>query len=118
MTKTLTFLLALIFAITSFGQSFEGKIVYKNIYKSKMPNVTAEQLTTMMGSTQEYFIKKGDYKSMANGSFLESNSLPLKSIIDNGQFTSESVAVEVKEMKLDDTLFELPANSKTMKSPY
>jgi hypothetical protein len=209
MTKTIPFLLATLFAITSFGQTFEGKIVYKNTYKSKMPNVTDDQLTTMMGSTQEYFIKNGDYKSIANGSFFQSqlyvnkdnklyskmansefllwndgatnpdeilkaevnkgiteilgykcdeliltcksgtqkyyfntklsvdaklfvnhkfgnwydfisksNSLPLKSIIDNGQFTLESVAIEVKEMKLDKTIFDLPADAKTIKSPY
>ena len=209
MTKTITFLLTTLFAITSFGQTFEGKIVYKNTYKSKMPNVSDEQFTTMMGSTQEYYIKNGDYKSVANGSFFQwqlyvnkenriyskmsnsetllwndgatnsdeilkievnkniteilgykcdevvltcksgmqkyyfntklsvdtklfanhkfgnwyvflskSNSLPLKSIIDNGQFTLETVATEIKEMNLDKSFFELPANSKTMKSPY
>ncbi|MEI9910986.1 MAG: hypothetical protein WDO71_15730 [Bacteroidota bacterium] len=64
MTKIVTFLLATLFAITSFGQTFEGKIVYTNSYKSKMPNVTDEQFTTMMGSSQEYFIKNGDYKSV------------------------------------------------------
>lgn len=48
----------------------------------------------------------------------KSNSLPLKSIIDNGQFTLESVAIEVKEMKVDNTIFDLPANTKTMKSAY
>lgn len=209
MTKTITFLLATLFAITSFGQNFEGKIVYKNNYESKMPNVTDAQFTTMMGSTQEYFIKGGDYKSVANGTFFQwqlyvnkdnkiyskmansetllwndgainsdeilkievnknvtevlgykcdevvltcksgiqkyyfntklsvdtklfinhkfgnwydfvskSNSLPLKSIVDNGQFTFESVATEVKEMKLDKTFFDLPAGTMTMKSPY
>lgn len=209
MTKLITLILITLFAITSFGQTFEGKIVYKNTYKSKMPNVTDEQFTTMMGSTQEYFIKNGDYKSVANGSFFQwqlyvnkdnklysktadseillwqdvatnsdeilkaevkkevievlgykcdelilttksgtekyyfntklsvdtkrfvnhkfgnwyaflskANSLPLKSIVDNTQFTLESVATEVKEMKLDKTFFELPANSKLKKSPY
>lgn len=209
MTKTITFLLASLFTITSFGQTFEGKIVYKNTYKSKMPNVTDEQFTQMMGSTLEYHIKNGNYKSVTNGSFLlwqlyvnkdnklynkmanaepllwndgavnsdevlkaevnkgvtdilgykcdeliltcksgtqkyyfntklsvdtklfinhkfgnwydflsKSNSLPLKSIIDNGQFTLESVATEVKVMKFDNTFFELPANAKTNKSPY
>ena len=48
----------------------------------------------------------------------KSNSLPLKSIVDNGQFSLESVATEVKEMKLDKTFFDLPADVKTMKSPY
>jgi hypothetical protein len=209
MTKTITFLVATLFALTSFGQTFEGKIVYKNAYKSKIPNVTDEQFTTMMGPTQEYFIKNGDYKSVANGSLfqwllyvntdnklyskmantetllwndgaanadeilkaeinkdvteilgykcdelvltcksgiqkyyfnttlsvdtklfvnhkfgnwydflLKSNSLPLKSIVNNGQFSLESVATEVKEMKLDKTFFDLPADAKTMKSPY
>ncbi|MRM83242.1 hypothetical protein D1003_05295 [Riemerella anatipestifer] len=198
-----------LFAITSFGQTFEGKIVYKNTYRSKIPNVADEQFTTMMGSVQEYFIKNGNYKSVANGSFFQwqlyvnkenklyskmanseillwndgaansdkvlkaevnkgmaevlgykcdelvltcksgiqkyyfntkfsvntklyenhkfgnwydflskSNSLPLKSIIDNGQFTLESVAIEVKEMKVDNTIFDLPANTKTMKRVY
>lgn len=209
MTKTITFLLASLFTITSFGQTFEGKIVYKSTYKSKMPNVTDEQFTQMLGSTLEYHIKNGNYKSVTNGSFLlwqlyvnkdnklynkmanaeallwndgaansdevlkaevnkgvtdilgykcdeliltcksgtqkyyfstklavdtklfinhkfgnwydflsKSNSLPLKSIIDNGQFTLESVATEVKAMKFDNTFFELPANAKTTKSPY
>ncbi|AIH01853.1 hypothetical protein [Riemerella anatipestifer] len=209
MTRIFIFLLVTLFAITSFGQTFEGKIVYKNTYRSKIPNVTDEQFTTMMGSVQEYFIKNGNYKSVANGSFFQwqlyvnkenklyskmanseillwndgaansdkvlkaevnkgvaevlgykcdelvltcksgiqkyyfntkfsvntklyenhkfgnwydflskSNSLPLKSIIDNGQFTLESVAIEVKEMKVDNTIFDLPANTKTMKSAY
>lgn len=209
MKKTATFLFASLFATIAFGQGFEGKIVYKNIYKSKIPNVSDEQFTTMMGSVQEYFIKDGDYKSVANGTFFQwqlylnkdnklynkmansetlswidasknpdevlkaevnkgvaevlgyqcdeliltcksgiqkyyfstklsvdvklftnhkfgnwyyfltkSNSLPLKSIVDNGQFTLESTATEVKEMKLDKTFFDLPANAKTMKSPY
>ena len=48
----------------------------------------------------------------------KSNSLPLKSIIDNTQFTLVSIATEVTPMKLEKTFFELPANSKTMRSPY
>ena len=209
MKKTITFLLATLISICSFGQSFEGKIVYANSYKSKMPNVTDQQFATMMGSTQEYFIKGGDYKSAANGSFfqwqlyvnkdnklyskmansetllwndgsenkdeiiktelnkgvteilgykcdeliltcksgtqkyyfnsklsvdtklfishkygnwydylLKANALPLKTIVDNSQFTLESVATEVKEIKLNKTLFDLPANVQTTKSPY
>jgi hypothetical protein len=209
MIRTITFLLATFISVTSLGQSFEGKIVYKNTYKSKLPNVTDEQFTTMMGSIQEYFIKKGDYKSVVNGSVFQwqlyvpkenklyskmsnsetllwndaatnpdeilqaqlnkgvseilgytcdeliltcksgtqkyyfntklavdpklfvnhkfgnwydfvskSNSLPLKSIVDNGQFTIESIAIEVKPMKIDVAIFDLPANAKSMKSPY
>lgn len=44
--------------------------------------------------------------------------LPLKSVIENPQFTLESVAIEVKPMKLEKSFFGLPENTKTMKSPY
>src|SRR5574343_516905 len=71
MKKTITFLFATLFVITSFGQMFEGKIVYKKTYKSKMTNIADEQITKMMGSTQEYFIKNGDYKSVGNGSVFQ-----------------------------------------------
>ena len=209
MKKTINLLLATLLAITSFGQNFEGKIVYKNIYKSKTPGVTDEQFTSMMGSTQDYFIKDGEYKSVANGTFFQwqlyinkdnklyskmansetllwndgasnteeivkaeinknvteilgytcdeliltgksgiqkyyfnsklsvdtklfvnhkfgnwfdflsrSNSLPLKTIVDNDNFTLESVATEIKDMKIDKSFFELPANVKTIKNPY
>lgn len=209
MIRTITVLFVTLFAIASFAQTFEGKIIYSNSYKSKIPNVTDEQLTDMMGSKQEYFIKNGDYKSVCNGSLfqcqyyinkdnilyskmsnsgsllwndaainpdeilkaeintgvteilgykcdeliltcksgvqkyyfnkalsvdaklfvnhkfgnwyeflLRSNSLPLKSVIDNGQFALESIATEVKEMKLDKNLLELPPNVQTIKSPY
>ncbi len=209
MKKTITFLLATTFAISCFAQNFEGKIIYKNSYKSKIPNVTDVLLTTMMGATQEYFIKNGDYKSITDGSLFQwqlyvnkdnklyskmsnnetilwndgatnpdeivktevnkgaakilnylcdeliltcksgiqkyyfntkisvdpkmfashkfgnwydvvsiTNSLPLKSTIDNGQFYLESEATEIKEMQLEKTLFQLPENAKTMKSPY
>jgi hypothetical protein len=68
--KTLTFLIATLLTIASFGQSFEGKIIYKNTYKSKLPNLTDEQFTSMLGTTQTYFIKGGDYKSETNGTFV------------------------------------------------
>lgn len=48
----------------------------------------------------------------------ESKAVPLKSISQNAQFTMESVAVEVKEMKLNEEVFQLPQNTKTAKSPY
>ncbi|MFI0491152.1 hypothetical protein [Flavobacterium sp.] len=210
MKKALLILVATILTtITTFGQTFEGKVVYENAYKSKMQNVTDEQFTAMMGATQEYFIKNGDYKSLANGTLFQSqhyvnkenklytkmsnsdaflwndgatnsdevikselnkdvieilgykcdelvltcksgvqkyyfnskftvdpklfvnhkfgnwydfvsksNSLPLKSIIENAQFSMESTATNITEMKLDNSFFTLPANSKTMKSPY
>jgi len=55
----------------SYGQDFEGKLVYKNDYKSKIANVTSEQFSSMMGTTQEYFIKGGNYKSSTNGTFAQ-----------------------------------------------
>lgn len=208
MKKLLTIAITALTA-TVFGQTFQGKIVYQNTYVSNLPNVTSEQFTTMMGSTQNYIIKDGDYKSSANGTLFQwqlyinkdnklyskmSNSetifwndgatnpdevlkvelnkdvteilgykcdeviltcksgtqkyyfnsklgvaaslftghlygnwhdylkvakaLPLKSIIENAQFTLTSVATEIKETKLDDTEFQLPENAKTAKNPY
>jgi hypothetical protein len=69
MKKILTIALTFL-TITGFSQSFEGKITYQNTYKSKIPNVSDEQLTIMMGSNQDYLIKGGDYKSITNGTML------------------------------------------------
>ena len=203
--------LALLLAIVSFtfGQNFEGKIAYKNEYKSKMPNMTDAQFSSMMGTSQEFWIKGGNYKSSTDGTLLQwqlyinndnklytkmSNSatilfndcsvntdevikselnkgvinilghpcdeliftcksgvqkyyfsselkvdptlfekhkfanwnefiskakcLPLKIFVENQQFSITSIATEITAMKLDDKLFELPADSKTEKSPY
>jgi len=48
----------------------------------------------------------------------KTNSLPLKIIIDNHQFTVESIATEIKPMPVDVNLFVLPAGVKLEKSPY
>ncbi|RKR82348.1 hypothetical protein BDD43_2524 [Mucilaginibacter gracilis] len=53
------------------AQSFEGTIVYHNNYKSKLPNVTDEKFSEMMGSTQNYSVKDGNYKSTTNGTLLQ-----------------------------------------------
>lgn len=66
----LYYLLLIVFT-TTFGQSFEGKILYNNTYKSKNPQLTDLQWSTMLGSTQEYFIKEGNYKSVLNGDFMQ-----------------------------------------------
>jgi hypothetical protein len=210
--KAPQFFLFLIFASSvtmSFGQNFEGKVTYANSYTSKMPNVSDEMFSSMMGTTQEYLMKGADYKSSTNGTFFQwqlylskdnklynkvSNSptigwidgavntdeviksevnknvlevlgykcdeliltcksgvqkyyfnrtfkldpklheqhkfgnwseylsrahaLPLKVIIDNPQFTLESTATEVKPMKVDEKIFELPKDSKVEKSTY
>lgn len=55
----------------AFGQSFEGKIIYKNSYKSKIPNMTDEQFTGMMGAQQEYVIKGANYKSIMDGTLVQ-----------------------------------------------
>ncbi|HEY9195573.1 MAG TPA: hypothetical protein VIM77_04885, partial [Mucilaginibacter sp.] len=50
---------------------FEGKIIYSNTIKSKVPNISDEQFTTMMGSIQNYYVKGGDYRSELNGTLLQ-----------------------------------------------
>ena len=67
MKKILIIAFAILAVAEVFGQSFEGKITYQNMYKSKLPNVTDQQFTSMMGEKQDYVIKNGDYKSSANG---------------------------------------------------
>jgi len=47
-----------------------------------------------------------------------SSAVPLKSVIDNSQFTMESTATEIKPMKLDLSFFALPPGVKTEKNPY
>ena len=207
--RKLILTLTLFASIATFGQSFEGEIIYKNSFKSKNPKMTDEQWAQMMGSVQEYYIKQGNYKSVTNGTmslwqiynnkenkiytkmgnsetvlwndasvnsdeilkseikknaatilgyscdeltltcksgiqkyyyssklpvdikFFENHkygnwydflknakSLTLKTIIETPQFTMETVASEVKPMKLDDKIFNLPAGTKTSKSPY
>ena len=71
MRKAITFFVVTLLTISLFGQDFEGKILYNNVYKSKMPNMTDQQFTAMMGSQQEYSIKDGDYRSVSNGSLFQ-----------------------------------------------
>lgn len=210
MKKLLLFLtITAVSTITTFGQNFEGKIFYSNTYKSKNTQMTDQQWTSMMGSTQEYLIKGGNYKSIVNGTLVQwqlyinkdnklynkmsnsetafwndgsvqgdevlkvevnknvtevlgykcdeviltcksgvqkyyfnsklsvdtklftnhkfgnwfdylsqSNALPLKSDIENAQFTLVNIATEIKPVKLDDKEFELPAGIKTDKSTF
>ncbi|HYH16041.1 MAG TPA: hypothetical protein VD794_12505 [Flavisolibacter sp.] len=49
------------------GQNFEGEVIYNNLFKSKINNLTDSQLGVMIGSKQEYLIKGGNYKSFMNG---------------------------------------------------
>lgn len=66
-----TLLFALFVSLHVFGQDFQGEIIYQNSYKSKNPTITDDRLTSLMGSTEEYFIKGGAYKSVLNGKLLE-----------------------------------------------
>jgi len=61
----------LIFTTTALHAQFEGEIVYKNKYQSKIPAVSDEQLTSMLGTETRYNIKGGNYKTICNGSFLQ-----------------------------------------------
>jgi hypothetical protein len=208
--KTILFTLSL--TLTCFfatAQFFEGKVVYHNTFKSKTATLTDDQMTSMMGAVQNWYIKDGEYKSETNGTVVQwqlyvnadnklytkmassetilwndcvtnddqvisaeinkdvatilgyrcnelvltcksgiqkyyftsklpvdtklyanhqygnwysylqkANAVPLKMIVDNAQLTMESVATEVKPLQLDKSMFTLPANVKTMKSPY
>ena len=208
MLNKIKFLLLLI-SFTSFSQNFEGEIIYSNTYTSKNLQLKDEQWSLMLGNTQNYLVKGGDYKSIANGKLMQwqlyinkdnklynkmansdivywndasiqgdevikieinknvveilgykcdeivltcksgvqkyyfnskisidpkvfinhkfgnwydylskSNALPLKMILENPQFTTISIATEIKPMKLEVNTFELPAGVKTEKSKY
>ncbi|MBA3899992.1 MAG: hypothetical protein H0X62_07250 [Bacteroidetes bacterium] len=53
------------------SQQFEGKIVYKNSIKSKLPNMSDERFEEMMGINMEYRIKNGYYKSVTDGKLVQ-----------------------------------------------
>ncbi len=128
MKRLLTFFFVSFLAISCYGQSFEGKVVYKNTYNSKLPNVTDEQITLMMGSNLEYFVKGGSYKSVGNGSLFQwqiytnkTNRLYTKmsnsdapSIQDASEVADEVLKVELKKdvaeilgYKCDEVIFTL-----------
>ncbi len=59
------------FVFYAHAQNFEGKIVYANSYKSKNANLTTEQLTSMMGDTEEYYISNGRERTVMNGTVFQ-----------------------------------------------
>ncbi len=71
MKKVITIIFTVLTTMTVFGQFFEGKIFYTITYKSKNPKITDQQWTSMLGSIQEYLIKDGNYKSIANGNLVQ-----------------------------------------------
>ena len=70
--------------IICLAQSFEGTIMYFNSYKSKSPKVNDEQLNSLMGTKQIYYIKGAEYKSVFNGSFVK---MQLYKSIENRGYT-------------------------------
>ena len=78
--------------------------IQKYYFNSKLPVKTKLFVNHKFGNWFDYLSK--------------SNALPLKSIIDTAQFTMESTATEIKRTKLDPKIFELPAGTKSEKSPY
>ncbi|RWY57463.1 hypothetical protein [Mucilaginibacter gilvus] len=71
MKKTLITLCLSLCCVMAFAQSFEGTIVYKNSYKSKMPTVTDQQFTDMMGTTQTWSISGAAYRAELNGQLVQ-----------------------------------------------
>ncbi len=48
----------------------------------------------------------------------KAKAMPLKMIIENVQFTVESIATAIDAQKVDDQLFKLPAGATLEKSPF
>ena len=71
MVRAFIFSLVILISLSSSAQNFEGKIIYRNTYKSKSSKITNEQLANMLGSMQQYFVKGGDYKSISYGTLGE-----------------------------------------------
>jgi hypothetical protein len=71
MKKILTALFVSCLSFATMAQTFQGEIIYKNTFKTKNPQVSNEQWESMLGSKQEYFIKGGDYKVVANGTYFQ-----------------------------------------------
>lgn len=84
-------------------------------------------LTCRSGVQKYYYSPKlgADAKLFKNhlyGNFYNyvsrANAVPLKMIIEDQNFTIESIATSVTEKKLDPKFFELPPNTRTKKSTY
>lgn len=71
MKKTIFLAITIFITMFTFGQNFEGKIIYANTFKSKISNITDQQWSNMMGSKFEYFIKNGSYKTSTNGNIFQ-----------------------------------------------
>jgi len=65
--RTMLLLLLTTLTFTARSQNFEGKIVSRITVKSKIPGLPDERLNSMIGTSQDYYIKGGKYKSLTNG---------------------------------------------------
>jgi hypothetical protein len=65
------FIFTSIISMTSYGQNFEGEIIYHNSYSTKILNLSNEKFSSMMGTEQDYFVKGGQYKNTINGTLLQ-----------------------------------------------
>ena len=50
-------------------KSFEGEVIYSISLQSHMANVTDEQINSLIGDTQHYYMKGANYKSTFNGTY-------------------------------------------------
>ncbi len=69
--KNLAIIIFLLISVSVYAQTFEGKISYQNKYTSRMKDPNSEQLAALMGTTQEYYIKDGNYKTVTNGTLAQ-----------------------------------------------
>jgi hypothetical protein len=100
--------LLILFYASSIAQNFEGKVNYQNSFKSKIPNVTDDMLTQMMGTTVEYNLKEGNYKTISNGTFLlwqlyvqQDNKLYTKFANSNSIFWNDGAENKDEVLKID-----------------
>lgn len=75
--RIISLFILLVASLTLQAQSFEGKITYRNIYKSKVAQVSDEQFGQMLGTEQAYFISGANYKSVLNGNMVKEQLYPI-----------------------------------------
>lgn len=71
MKKPVITLLLLVCLATAMAQSFEGTVLYKTAYKSKLPSVSDQQFKDMMGTEMKWSIKGASYRSDVNGTLMQ-----------------------------------------------
>lgn len=107
MIRIASLVVALVLSASVSAQTFEGEIVYKTTYKSKVANLTDAQLTSMMGSSLEYFIKGDKYLSRTNGTYFQWQLyVPTDNKIYNKLSTSER-ATQVDASEVTDEIVKI-----------